>query len=132
MRKRETEMQMPTLKLLSTIFEEDVTSLSIPNPEKNEIAIFGENNAEIGVWNVYELMHLCKTWALCEDEENGFGFFIMDVRLHADCCTVWIAERPEDEPFTVLQEPTEPETIFRACEKLIEIKEERYPQKQNI
>lgn len=114
------QMQNPNNELLTEVLEDKVLHSRMLDENNIVMDVVGRGSVKM---NIYELMHLCKNWALCEDE--NYNFYIFDVRLHADCCTVWVTESPSDNPFTVFQEKTEPETIFRACEKITEIRKEK-------
>ena len=60
--------------------------------------------------NIYELTFLCKEWALEYPH-------ILEVRLHADICTVNIEK--DGNYVWIVQEDTEPEAIFKACEFIL-------------
>ena len=73
-----TNTYTPSKELLSEVFNTTVKNIELDRGQ-TEVKIYRENTSCLGTYNIYELVHKCKEWALNKNyeisPENGKRIF---------------------------------------------------------
>jgi len=88
----------------------------------NDVTFYGKESEFLGTYNIYELAHKCKEWAIAK----GFSIESRVITFNKALVAVWDIEKMNcatrlDELSTVFN--TEPEAIFKACQWILDNKE---------
>ena len=101
---------MISKELLSKVCNTDLTHMGKITLEDNSICLWGirEPSDICMSWNIYELAHMCKNWALTKNKCLSSTPYHKELYV----CTIL-----GDEMF---QADSEPEAIFKACKWILE------------
>lgn len=111
-------------ELLSKVLGEEILSFNLKN---NEIFIQFGNYDDI--WNIYELEHKCKEWALKYDcmlnswyteEQSDSSLGQM-----AAVCNIYHSFTSFEDIVKSFEADTEPEAIFKACQWILDYKDNK-------
>lgn len=109
---------LPSKELLSEVLGIEKISKDTVRQHGKWIQFFSEDTKDDYSFNIYELAHRCKEWAL----EQGYTFTVStgntNTLVEVLRNDAWTEEHPETVFISMEQE--EPEAIFKACEWILE------------
>jgi hypothetical protein len=103
---------MISKELLSEVCNTDLTYMGKITLEDNSICLWdNRESSDIYMsWNIYELTHICKEWAI----KKGYG-----ISVHSSEISGYIVEINYGFDITDFHNISEPEAIFKACEWIL-------------
>ena len=103
-------MSTPSKELLSEVFNTTVKNIELDRGQ-TEVKIYRENTSCLGTYNIYELSHKCKEWAL----NKNYEIWSVSKNKGGEAQI----EHFKNGTMAVRCGKTEPESIFQACEWIL-------------